>query len=64
MGTVMLWTELFDVPVRLNLPGTQGGNNWRPRMTFTAGEAAKMPQSKWIRDIAAEGKRISGLDIK
>lgn len=62
--TVMLWTELFDVPVRLNLPGTQGGNNWRPRMTFTAGEAAKMPQSKWIRDIAAERKRISGLDIK
>ena len=62
--TVMLWTELFDVPVRLNLPGTQGGNNWRPRMTFTAGEAAKMPQSKWIRDIAAEAKRISGLDIK
>ena len=32
----LMWTELFDVPERLNTPGTVGGTNWRPRMPFTA----------------------------
>lgn len=58
---VLLWTELFDVPERLNLPGTQGGTNWRPRMTFTAAEAATMPQSAWIKKISREGGRIPHL---
>lgn len=48
----MMWTELFDVPVRLNIPGTQGGTNWRPRMPFTAAEAAAMPQSAWLAELS------------
>lgn len=53
----MMWTELFDVPVRLNTPGTEGGCNWRPRMPFTAAQAAAMPQSAWIRQISADSQR-------
>lgn len=53
----MLWTELFDVPVRLNTPGTEGGCNWRPRMPFTAAQAAEMPQSAWIRDLSRQTGR-------
>lgn len=45
----LMWTELFDHPVRLNTPGTEGGTNWRPRMPFTAAQAAAMPQSAWIK---------------
>ena len=52
----LMWTELFDVPVRLNTPGTVGGANWRPRMPFTAAEAAQMPQSRWV----LEHSRLSG----
>lgn len=48
----LMWTELFDCPVRLNTPGTEGGTNWRPRMPFTAAEAAAMPQSAWIRHLS------------
>ncbi len=44
----LMWTELFDVPVRLNTPGTEGGANWRPRMPFTADEAASLPQGAWL----------------
>ena len=50
----LMWTELFDVPERLNTPGTVGGANWRPRMPFTAAEAASLPQSEWIRRLSAE----------
>lgn len=53
----MMWTELFDVPERLNTPGTVGGTNWRPRMPFTAAEAASMPQSKWLARLSAESAR-------
>lgn len=48
----LMWTELFDHPVRLNTPGTEGGTNWRPRMPFTAAQAAAMPQSAWIKGIS------------
>lgn len=48
----LMWTELFDVPVRLNTPGTEGGANWRPRMPFTAGQAAAMPQSAWLQGLS------------
>ena len=57
----LMWTELFDVPVRLNTPGTEGGTNWRPRMPFTAAEAAAMPQSAWIRALSAETRRNEDL---
>lgn len=49
----LMWTELFDVPMRLNTPGTEGGCNWRPRMPFTAEQAAAMPQSEWIQALSA-----------
>ncbi len=47
----LMWTELFDHPVRLNTPGTEGGRNWRERMPWDAAEAAKMEQSDWLRDL-------------
>ena len=50
----LMWTELFDVPVRLNTPGTEGGTNWRPRMPFTAAQATDMPQSAWIAALSAD----------
>ena len=53
----LMWTELFDIPARLNLPGTVGGTNWRPRMPFTAAQAAAMPQSAWIREISIASGR-------
>jgi len=53
----LMWTELFDVPVRLNTPGTEGGANWRPRMSFTAAQAAQMPQSRWMQQLCVETKR-------
>lgn len=59
----LMWTELFDCPVRLNTPGTEGGTNWRPRMPFTAAEAAAMPQSAWIRELSlscGRGRAVKG----
>ena len=53
----LMWTELFDIPVRLNLPGTTGGTNWRPRMPFTAAQAAALPQSAWIKEISIASGR-------
>lgn len=53
----LMWTELFDVPVRLNTPGTEGGCNWRPRMPFTAAQAAAMPQSAWLKALSEEANR-------
>lgn len=50
----LMWTELFDCPVRLNTPGTEGGTNWRPRMPFTAAQAAAMPQSAWIKTLSRD----------
>ncbi len=55
----LLWTELFDIPVRLNLPGTQGGTNWRPRIPFTAAQAAALPQSDWLLDLSRTAKRVN-----
>lgn len=55
--TAMMWTELFDIPVRLNTPGTVGGANWCPRMPFTAQQAAQMPQSAWLAELAADSAR-------
>jgi 4-alpha-glucanotransferase len=52
-----MWTELFDIPVRLNTPGTEGGTNWRPRMPFTAAEAAVLEQSSWLRALSRESGR-------
>lgn len=54
----LMWTELFDVPVRLNIPGTEGGENWRPRMSFTAAEAADMPQSRWLYELSSAAGRL------
>ena len=53
----LMWTELFDHPVRLNTPGTVGGANWAPRMPFTAEQAAAMPQSEWIKTLSTESGR-------
>ena len=53
----LMWTELFDYPERLNTPGTVGGTNWRPRMTFNAAEAAQMPQSSWLKNLSDESER-------
>lgn len=53
----LMWTELFDMPERLNTPGTVGGTNWRPRMPFTAAQAAGMPQSAWLAELCRESKR-------
>ncbi len=53
----LMWTELFDVPVRLNTPGTEGGTNWRPRMPFTAVEAAQMPQGAWLCELSRAAGR-------
>lgn len=55
--TALMWTELFDLPVRLNTPGTEGGRNWRARMGFTAAEAAGMPQTAWLRGIISANER-------
>ncbi|MCC8021106.1 MAG: 4-alpha-glucanotransferase [Akkermansia sp.] len=49
--TSLMWTELFDEARRLNIPGTVGGCNWRPRMPFTAREAGKLHQSAWLREL-------------
>ena len=54
----LMWTELFDVPVRLNTPGTLGGTNWRARMPFTAAQAAQMPQSTWLADLSQQTRRV------
>lgn len=53
----LMWTELFDIPVRLNTPGTEGGTNWRPRMPFTAAEAARLEQSAWLKALSEEAGR-------
>ncbi len=53
----LMWTELFDIPVRLNTPGTEGGTNWRPRMPFTAAEAAKLPQGTWLHELSRAAGR-------
>ncbi len=53
----LMWTELFDIPVRLNTPGTEGGTNWRPRMPFTAAQASAMPQSEWLHRLSVETGR-------
>ena len=55
----LMWTELFDIPQRLNTPGTVGGANWRPRLPFTAAEAATLPQSAWIKSLSAECGRCA-----
>lgn len=54
----LMWTELFDIPVRLNTPGTEGGTNWRPRMPFSAAEAAEMEQSAWLSALSAAAGRL------
>ncbi len=58
----LMWTELFDIPVRLNTPGTEGGTNWRPRIPFTAAEAASLEQSFWLRALSREAGRCSARD--
>ncbi len=54
----LMWTELFDIPVRLNTPGTEGGANWRPRMPFTAAQAAQLPQGAWLRELSRAAGRV------
>ncbi len=55
----LMWTELFDTPMRLNTPGTQGGKNWRARMPFTAEQAAGMEQSEWLRELSVATGRAA-----
>ncbi len=55
----LMWTELFDLPVRLNAPGTCGGTNWRERLPFTAEVAQSMAQSSWLRQLIDETLRRS-----
>ena len=56
----LMWTELFDVDVRLNTPGTVGGKNWRWRMPFTAHEARLKSQSVWYRDVVdSSGRQLT-----
>lgn len=57
----LMWTELFDVDVRLNTPGTVGGTNWRWRMPFTAHQAELKSQSAWFRDVADSSGRYIPL---
>ncbi len=54
----LMWTELFDIPVRLNTPGTMGGTNWRARMPFTAAQASAMPQSAWLAELSQRSGRV------
>lgn len=54
----LMWTELFDIDKRLNVPGTVGGTNWRWRMSFNAFDALEMPQSAWLKGIIDDTKRI------
>ena len=53
----LMRTELFDIPVRLNLPGTRGGTNWRHRLPFTAVQAADLPQSAWLLSLSKASGR-------
>ncbi len=53
----MMWTELFDIDERLNIPGTVGGENWRKRMPFNAFDAMEMPQSAWAKEIIDQTNR-------
>ncbi len=53
----LMWTELFDHPVRLNTPGTEGGKNWRERLPFTAAEAENMPQTAWLSELIRKSAR-------
>lgn len=59
----LMYTDLFDLPDRLNLPGTEGGQNWRPRMEFTAKEAYDKHQSTWIKRIIIQTGRSDVLMI-
>lgn len=54
----MMWTELFDIDKRLNVPGTVGLTNWRWRMPFNAFDAMDMPQSAWLKDIINKSDRV------
>jgi 4-alpha-glucanotransferase len=54
----LLWTELFDVNKRLNVPGTVGGTNWRVRMNFKAVQVKTMPQSSWIQTVIEQSNRL------
>lgn len=60
----LMWTELFDVDVRLNTPGTVGGTNWRWRMPFTSHQATLKSQSIWYRDVIDSAKRHVPLSPK
>lgn len=59
----LMWTELFDVPERLNTPGTVGGTNWAPRIPFTAEHAATLPQSTWIRELSRLTSRTPAAQV-
>lgn len=64
--TALLWTELFDIDERLNIPGTVGGTNWRVRMPFSAKEAHILPQSTWLKTLidASERTPAEGKDME
>ncbi len=60
----LMYTDLFDLSIRLNTPGTVGGTNWRPRTPFTASDAARMMQSAWIRRLVIQTKRCTTIRLE
>jgi 4-alpha-glucanotransferase len=44
----LMVTELFDLDVRINHPGTSGGDNWRFRMPWTL---ARIRSDPWLGEI-------------
>ncbi|WPX41552.1 4-alpha-glucanotransferase [Akkermansia sp. N21116] len=59
----LMWTELFDLDWRLNVPGTVGGTNWRRRLPVTARAARRLPQSAWIKDVIVESGRVPDASL-
>ena len=59
----LMYTDLFDLPVRLNTPGTAGGTNWRPRTPFTVKEAYKLLPSTWLKRLIIQTERTDTIRI-
>lgn len=57
----LMYTDLFDIRMRLNTPGTIGGLNWRPRTPFTAPEAYALMPSLWIKRLILQTSRTGTI---
>lgn len=60
----LMYMDLFDLPVRLNTPGTVGGINWRPRVPFTAQEAGTKMQSIWMKRLIIQTGRGGSIRLE